>query len=62
MGLRRTKQQGSGECRLHNEETYSLHSPPNIIRVTESKKMRYAGHAARMRDRTGAYTVFVGEA
>ena len=28
--------------RLHNEELYTLHSSPNIIRVTKSRKMRCA--------------------
>ena len=34
--------------RLHTEELYDLHSSPNIIRVMKSKKMRRAGHVARM--------------
>ena len=34
--------------RLHNEELYDLYSSPNIIRVTKSRRMRWAGHVARM--------------
>jgi hypothetical protein len=34
--------------RLHNEELYDLYSSPNIIRVIESRRMRWAGHVARM--------------
>jgi len=39
---------------LHNEQLYDLHSSPNIIRVVISRKMRWAGHVARMGDRRSA--------
>jgi len=43
---------------LHNEELNDLHSPANIGRVIKSKKkMRWAGHVARM-GRGGVYTGF----
>jgi len=34
--------------RLHNEELNDLYSSPNIVRVIKSKRMRWAGHVARM--------------
>jgi hypothetical protein len=34
--------------RLHNEELNDLYSLPNIIRVIKSRRMRWAGHVARM--------------
>jgi hypothetical protein len=34
--------------RLHNEELNDLYSSPNIIRVIKSRRMRWAGHLARM--------------
>jgi hypothetical protein len=34
--------------RLHNEELYDLYCSPNIIRVIKSRRMRWAGHVARM--------------
>ena len=37
--------------RLHNEELCDEHCSPNFIRVIESKRMRWAGHVARMGDR-----------
>ena len=34
--------------KLHNEELYDLYSLPNIVRVVKSRRMRWAGHVARM--------------
>jgi hypothetical protein len=45
--------------RLHNEELDDLYSSPNIIRVIKSRRMRWAGHVARMGDGRGAYRVLV---
>jgi hypothetical protein len=33
---------------LHNDELHSLYSSPNIVRVIKSRRMRWAGHVARM--------------
>ena len=33
---------------MHNEELNDLYSSPNIVRVINSKRMRLAGHVARM--------------
>ena len=46
--------------RLHYEELYDLYSSPNIIQVIKSRRMRFAGHVARMGDRRGARRVLVG--
>jgi hypothetical protein len=45
--------------RLHNEELYALYSSPNIIRVIKSRRLRLAGHMARMGVRIGAYRDWV---
>jgi hypothetical protein len=34
--------------KLHNEELNDLYSLPNIVRVVESRRMRFTGHVARM--------------
>jgi hypothetical protein len=40
--------------RLHNKGLYALYSSPNIIRVMKSRRLRWAGHVARMGARRGA--------
>ena len=39
--------------RLHNEEPNDLYSKPNIVRVIKSRRMRWAGHVARMAEEKG---------
>jgi hypothetical protein len=39
----------TGELRkVHNEELCDLYSLPSIIRIIKSRRMRLAGHVARM--------------
>jgi hypothetical protein len=47
--------------RLHNNELHALYSSPNIIRVIKSRRLRLAGHVARMGERRGAYRTLVGK-
>ena len=43
------RDEATGEWRkLHNEELSDLYSLPNIVRVVKSRRMRWAGHVARM--------------
>jgi hypothetical protein len=52
----------TGEWRkLHNEDLNDLYSSPNIVRVIKSRKMRWAGHVARMGERGGLYWVLSGK-
>jgi hypothetical protein len=46
--------------RLHSEELNDLYSSPNVIRVIKSRRIRWAGHVARMGEGRGAYWVLVG--
>ena len=39
--------------RLHNEELSDLYASLNIVRVIKSRRMRWAGHVARMGRRGG---------
>jgi hypothetical protein len=45
---------------LYNDELHSLYSSPNIVRVIKSRRMRWAGHVARMEEGRGVYGVLVG--
>ena len=51
----------TGEWRkLHNEEFSDLYSLPNIVWVVKSRRMRWAGHVARMGKGRGVHRVLVG--
>ena len=47
--------------RLHNEELNDLHSSPNIVWMIKSRRMRWAGHVARMGEERWVYRVLVGK-
>jgi hypothetical protein len=47
--------------KLQNEERHNLYSLPNIIRMIKSRKMRWAGHVARMGAKRNAYIILVGK-
>jgi hypothetical protein len=59
FGLKRDEVTGEWR-RLHNEELNDLYSSPNIMRVIKSRRMRWAGHVARMGEGRGAYRILVG--
>jgi len=46
--------------RLHNEELNVLYISPNILLVIKSRRMRWAGHLARMGEEMGVYRVLLG--
>jgi len=62
FGLKR--QEVTGQWRkLHNEELNNLYSSPNIIWMTKSRRMRWAGHVLveRKEETRGIYTVLAGK-
>jgi hypothetical protein len=52
------KEDGSWR-KLHIDELHSLYSSPNIVRVIKSRRMRWAGHVARMGEGRCIYRVLV---
>jgi hypothetical protein len=50
-----------GWRKLHNEELRDLYSSPCIIKVIKSRRMRWAGHVARMGEKRNAYRLLVGK-
>jgi hypothetical protein len=55
------KREEDGSWRkVHNNELHSLYSSPNIVRVIKSRRMRGAGHVARMGEARDVYKVLVG--
>jgi hypothetical protein len=47
--------------KLHNDELDGLYSSPNIVIVIKSRRIRWAGHVARMGEGRGVYRVLVGK-
>jgi hypothetical protein len=47
--------------KLHNEELRDLYSSPRVIRIIKSRRMRWAGHVARMGEKRNAYRLLVGK-
>jgi predicted small integral membrane protein len=47
--------------KLHNEELCDLYSSPSIFRIATSRRMRWAGHVARMGEMRNAYMLLVGK-
>jgi hypothetical protein len=50
-----------GWRKLHNEELHNLYSSPNIIRIITWRRMRWAGHVARMGEKRNVYRLLVGK-
>jgi hypothetical protein len=50
-----------GWRKLHNEELHNLYTSPSKIRIIKSRRMRWAGHVARMGKKRTAYRILVGK-
>jgi hypothetical protein len=49
-----------GRRKLHNKKVHNLCSSSSIIRMVKSRRMRWAGHVARMGEKRNAYRILVG--
>jgi hypothetical protein len=58
FGLKRDELTG-GWNKLHNEELHNSYFSPNIIRMIESKRMRWAGHVAQMEKKRNECRILV---
>jgi hypothetical protein len=48
-----------GWRKMHNEELHNLYSSPSKIRIIKSRRMRWAGHVARMEEKRNVYRLLV---
>jgi hypothetical protein len=56
------REEVTGEWRkLHNEELHNLYSSPDIIKQVTSRRMKWAGHVARIGEERELYKVLVGK-
>jgi len=60
FGPRRDEVRGEWR-RFHNEELNDLYSSPIIVWVTKSRRIRWAGHVARMDEEKGVFRMLVGK-
>jgi hypothetical protein len=56
FGPKRAEMTG-GWRKLHNEELLNLYSSPSIIRIMKPRRMRWAGHVARLGEKRNAKTM-----
>jgi hypothetical protein len=52
---------GVEKTAVHNEELNDLYCSPNIVRAIKSRRIRWAGHVARLGERRGVYRFLVGK-
>jgi hypothetical protein len=60
FGPKRDKMTGEWR-KLHNKELRDLYSSPSIIRIIKSRRIRWAGHVARMGEKRNEYKLLMGK-
>jgi hypothetical protein len=48
-----------GRRKLHDEELHDLYSSPSIVRAIKARRMRWAGHVARMGAMRNCYKILI---
>ena len=46
---------------LHNEELHSLYRSPNIVRMIKTRRLRWAGHVARIEEGRSAFKILTSK-
>ena len=46
---------------VHNEELHSLYRSHDVVRAIKSRRLRWAGHVARMEEGTSAFTILISK-
>jgi hypothetical protein len=60
FGLKREELAGDWR-RLHSGELYNLHTSPNVIRVIQSRRMRWVVHVACVGEMREVYNILIGK-
>jgi hypothetical protein len=60
-GRKRRDGMTGGWRKLHNEELHNVYASPSIIRMMKSRRMRWAGHVARMEEKRNVCRLLVGK-
>ena len=47
--------------KAHYEGLHSLYCSPSIVRVIKSRRLRWAGHVARMKEGRSAFKILTGK-
>jgi hypothetical protein len=50
-----------GWRKLHKEELHNFYFSPRIIRIIKSRRMKWAGHVARMGQKRDVYRLLIGK-
>jgi hypothetical protein len=61
LTLRERHKLTGGWRKLHNEKLHNVYSSPSIIRIIKSRRMKWAGHVARMGEKRNVYRLLVGK-
>jgi hypothetical protein len=55
------REEDGSRRKLHIDDFLSLYFSPNIVRVIKARRLRWAGHVARMGEERGVYRVLIGK-